>query len=69
MDFAEGWALYCEELMLERGFNDTPEGRLAQLNDLMFRIVRVSADVKLSRGEITPDEVAAMLIRETRHAA
>jgi uncharacterized protein (DUF885 family) len=65
MDFAEGWALYCEELMLERGFNDTPEGRLAQLNDLMFRIVRVSADVKLSRGEITPDDVAAMLIRET----
>lgn len=65
MDFAEGWALYCEELMLERGFNDTPEGRLAQLNDLMFRVVRVVADVKLARGEITPEEVAAMLVRDT----
>ncbi|HIJ17506.1 MAG TPA: DUF885 domain-containing protein [Thermoplasmata archaeon] len=65
IDFAEGWALYCEELMLELGFNNTPEGRLAQLSDLMFRIVRVAADVKLSRGEITPEEVAAMLVRET----
>jgi len=65
MDFAEGWALYCEELMLEHGFNDNPEGRLAQLSDLMFRIVRVAADVRLSRGEITPEEVAAMLVRET----
>lgn len=65
MDFGEGWALYCEELMLEQGFNDTPEGRLAQLSDLMFRVVRVIADVKLSRGEITPEEVAEMLVRET----
>ena len=65
MDFAEGWALYCEEMMLEQGFNDTPEGRLAQLSDLMFRIVRVAADVKLSRGETSPEEVAAMLVRET----
>ncbi|MEW5747825.1 MAG: DUF885 domain-containing protein [Candidatus Thermoplasmatota archaeon] len=65
MDFGEGWALYCEELMLDQGFNDTPEGRLAQLSDLMFRVVRVIADVKLSRGETTPDEVAEMLVRET----
>lgn len=65
MDFAEGWALYCEELMLQHGFNDTPEGRMAQLNDLMLRVVRVVADVKLARGEAGPDEVAAMLVRET----
>jgi len=65
MDFAEGWALYCEEMMLEQGFNDTPEGRLAQLSDLMFRVVRVAADVKLSRGETSPEDVAAMLVRET----
>ncbi len=65
MDFGEGWALYCEELMLEQGFNDSFEGRLAQLSDLMFRVVRVMADVKLSRGEIAPEEVAEMLVRET----
>lgn len=65
MDFGEGWALYCEELMLEQGFTNDPEGRLAQLSDLMFRVVRVSADVKLARGETTPEEVASILTRET----
>lgn len=65
MDFGEGWALYCEELMLGQGYNDTPEGRLAQLSDLMFRVVRVIADVKLARGEMTPEEVADMIVRET----
>ncbi len=72
MDFGEGWALYCEELMLQHGFNDSPGGRMAQLNDLMLRVVRVIADVKLARGEIGPDEVAAMLVKETgmqEHAA
>jgi len=65
MDFGEGWALYCEELMLQHGFNDTPEGRMAQLVDLMLRVVRVAADVRLSRGEVRPEEVAAMLVKET----
>ncbi len=65
VDFGEGWALYCEELMLQHGFNDTTEGRMAQLSDLMLRVVRVIADVKLSRGEMGPDEVAAMIVKET----
>lgn len=65
MDFGEGWALYCEDLMLQHGFNDTPEGRMAQLSDLMLRVVRVIADVRLARGETDPEDVAAMLVRET----
>lgn len=65
MEFAEGWALYCEELMLQHGFNDTHEGRMAHLSDLMIRVVRVIADVRLSRGETTPGDVADMLVRET----
>lgn len=65
MDFGEGWALYCEELMLSQGYNDTPEGRMAQLSDLMFRVVRVIADVRLARGEMTAEQVADMIVRET----
>jgi uncharacterized protein (DUF885 family) len=65
MDFAEGWALYCEELMIRQGFNDTPEGRMAQLSDLMLRVVRVVVDLRLARGEMTPEEAAAILVRET----
>jgi len=63
-DFAEGWALYCEDMMLSLGYNDTPEGRLVQLIDLKFRVARVVAEVKLSRGEMTVDDVADMLVRE-----
>lgn len=65
MDFAEGWALYCEELMIEEGFNDTHEGRMAQLSDLMLRVARVVVDIKLARGEITPEDAAALMVRET----
>jgi uncharacterized protein (DUF885 family) len=65
MYFAEGWALYCEELMIRQGFNDTPEGRMAQLSDLMLRVVRVVVDLRLARGEMTPEEAAAILVRET----
>lgn len=65
MDFGEGWALYCEELMLSQGYNDTPEGSLAQLSDLMFRVVRVIADVRLARGETSAEDVADLIVRET----
>lgn len=64
-DFSEGWALYAEELMISEGYNDTPIGRLVQLNDLVFRIVRVVADIKLSRQEITIEEAADMIASET----
>ena len=64
-DFAEGWALYCEDLMISEGYNATDMGRLAQLNDLIFRIVRVIAEVKLSRGEMTVEQAAEMLHAET----
>lgn len=64
-DFAEGWALYCEDLMISEGYNATDMGRLAQLNDLIFRIVRVIAEVKLSRCEMTVEQAAEMLSKET----
>jgi len=63
-EFCEGWALYCEDLMISHGFNDNPMGRMAQLNDLMFRIIRVVADVRLSTGEMTCEEFADMLVKE-----
>jgi len=63
-EFCEGWALYCEDLMISHGFNDNPTGRMAQLNDLMFRIIRVVADVRLSTGEMTCEEFADMLVKE-----
>lgn len=60
-DFSEGWGLYSEDLMIGLGYNDTPKGRLANLNDLLFRIVRLIVEVKLAKGAIEPAEGARML--------
>ncbi len=49
--FAEGWALYCEELMYDQGFYTDPRVRLMQLKDQLWRAARVLIDVGLhTRG-------------------
>ena len=49
----EGWAHYCEEMMKNYGFDDTPEARLVQLKDRRWRAARIIADVKLSTGKFS----------------
>ena len=51
--FAEGWALYSEELMYEQGFYLDPFIRLYQLKDLLWRACRVVLDVGLHTGKVT----------------
>ncbi|MDH5572462.1 MAG: DUF885 domain-containing protein, partial [Gammaproteobacteria bacterium] len=47
----EGWALYCEQLMQEQGFMDTPESRFIMLKDRLWRALRIMLDVELhTRG-------------------
>ncbi len=60
----EGWAHYCEELMWEKGFINDLEMRFTQINDMIWRAVRIIVDVKLSRGETTFEEAVDMLARE-----
>jgi len=60
----EGWAHYCEEMMMEHGFNRTPEVRFVQVNDAIWRAVRIIVDVKLSRGEMSFDDAVDMLMKE-----
>ena len=64
-DFAEGWALYCEEMMLSQGYNDNPMGRLMILNDIAFRIARQICDVKLSTGSMTVGKAAEFIAAQT----
>jgi uncharacterized protein (DUF885 family) len=61
----EGWAHYCEQMMAEQGFITDPETKLVQVNDIIWRAVRIIVDVKLSRGEMSFDEAMDMLIKET----
>ena len=60
----EGWAHYCEEMMMEHGFNRSPEVRFVQVNDAIWRAVRIIVDVKLSRGEMSFEEAVDMLMKE-----
>jgi len=63
--FVEGWAHYCEDLMKEYGYDDTPKHRFIQVIDSIWRAVRIIVDVKLSRGEISFEDAIDMLVRET----
>ncbi len=64
--FVEGWALYCEKLMVEEGFLNDPLEKMAQLKDLLWRACRVVVDVGLHTGTLTPDEAVAYLVKEAR---
>jgi len=60
----EGWAHYCEQMMMERGFVTGLESKLIQIKDAIWRAVRIIVDVKLSRGEMDFDEAVNMLMTE-----
>lgn len=62
--FAEGWALYCEELMWEEGFYSDPRERLLQLKDLLWRACRIVVDIGLHTQGWGVDEAAGYLARE-----
>ena len=63
--FAEGWALYCEELMWEQGyFTADPLTRLFQLHDVLFRACRVVLDATLHSGRMTPEQAVDYLANE-----
>jgi uncharacterized protein (DUF885 family) len=61
--FAEGWALYCEQLMYEQGFYTRPETRLFQLKNQLLRTCRVVIDTKLHIKRITFKQAVDMLVK------
>jgi uncharacterized protein (DUF885 family) len=60
----EGWAHYCEQMMTEKGFIKDPKTRLMQINDVIWRAVRIIVDVKLSQGKMSFDGAVDMLVKE-----
>ena len=64
-EFAEGWAFYCERMMKEAGFEDTPEAWYIVHTDAIWRATRIILDVQLHRGLIGFDEAVDRLVAET----
>src|SRR5262249_37192154 len=58
---AEGWAHYCEQMMLDEGFHaDDPRYRLAQLQDALLRDVRFIVGIKLHTQGMTVGEATRL---------
>jgi uncharacterized protein (DUF885 family) len=57
----EGWALYCEDLMGDRGFYE-PSERLLQRVHLLWRAVRILLDVGLHTRNMSPSAAVLYLV-------
>jgi uncharacterized protein (DUF885 family) len=64
-EFDEGWAFYCERMMKDAGFDDTPRHRWVMHTDAIWRSVRIILDVKLHRGDIGFEEAIDFMIDKT----
>ena len=64
-EFVEGWGMYCEQMMLEEGFEDTPQRRVMVATDAIWRAARIILDIRLHRGEIGVDEGVDFLVEHT----
>jgi uncharacterized protein (DUF885 family) len=64
-EFVEGWGMYSEQMMREQGFDAGPAFRTAMYTDAIWRACRIVLDVRMHRGELTPDEATDFLVEHT----
>lgn len=58
----EGWALYCEQMMLEQGFERHPGQDIVMLRDRLWRALRIIIDVNIHTGEWTLEQAAKEMV-------
>jgi uncharacterized protein (DUF885 family) len=71
---AEGWAHYCEQMMLDEGYGQPGTGardardakmiRLGQLQDALLRDARFIVGIKMHSGEMAFDEAVKFFVEE-----
>jgi len=64
-EFVEGWAMYCEQMMREEGFDTSVEHRVMMHTDAIWRACRIILDVKLHRGDIGVDDAIDFMVEQT----
>ncbi|MFX0095016.1 MAG: DUF885 domain-containing protein, partial [Candidatus Hodarchaeota archaeon] len=69
-EIIEGWALYCEQMMLEKGFEDNPsnpnpEKQFILYNAIRWRAARMVIDVRLHTGHFSYEEAVEFLSNAT----
>ncbi len=70
----EGWAHYCEQMMLDQGFAQPGTGakdeheakmiRLGQLQDALLRDARFIVGIKMHTGQMTMDQAIDFFVKE-----
>lgn len=63
----EGWPLYWETILYDKGFFDTPEKRVGSLFWRMHRAARIVFSLKFHMGQWSPQECIDFLVHEVGH--
>jgi uncharacterized protein (DUF885 family) len=63
--FAEGWALYAEQVAAEHGFQDDPYDRLGYLTAQLFRAVRLVVDTGIHSKRWTREQAIDYMLANT----
>lgn len=58
----EGWALYCEQLMLEQGFERHPGQEIIMLRDRLWRALRIMIDVEIHTRGLSLEDAANKMV-------
>jgi uncharacterized protein (DUF885 family) len=62
---AEGWAHYCEQMMLDEGYgNGDPKLRIGQLQDALLRDARFIAGIEMHTGKMTMEQAVEFFVKE-----
>ncbi len=63
--FVEGWAHYCEEMMLEAGYRrDDPQLQIAQLSEALLRNVRFLVSIQMHTRAMSVEEATRLFVDE-----
>jgi uncharacterized protein (DUF885 family) len=65
--WGEGWALYWEPLLWDRGFAQTPENRIGMLFWRMHRCARIIFSLSFHLEKMTPQECIELLVERVGH--
>jgi hypothetical protein len=65
--WGEGWALYWEFRLYERGFAKTPEDRIGMLFWRSHRAARILFSLSFHLGKMTPDQAVDLLVERVGH--
>ncbi|WP_127140028.1 DUF885 family protein [Flagellimonas marinaquae] len=65
--WTEGWSLYWEIILWNKGFPQTPEQKMGMLFWRIHRCARIIFSLKFHLGEMTPQECIDLLVDEVGH--